>query len=206
MGKTDLRIVKTLRQIDQALIDSLAVCPFQKITVDTLCKNALINRSTFYKYYLDKYDLLDKYLGRILTEFRENMNVEFINADPSNIHDVCYIQNYEKALQFIERKKEEYQILWNASIDRQIFNEMTRIVRENILATLSPSSVQGSGMKKYEDLYASLFASNMMSLVQWWFEYYDSISMKEVEKIMTDNMHLGLFKTFKNQMKKGQET
>lgn len=206
MEKTDLRIVKTLRQIDQALIDSLAVCPFQKLTVDMLCRSALINRSTFYKYYLDKYDLLDKYLDRTLTEFRENINVEFINADPSNIHNVCYIKNYEQALQFIKEKKEEYQILWNASIDRQIFNEMTRIVRDNILVTLSPSSAQGSDLKKYEDLYASLFASNMMSLVQWWFEYSDSVSMKDVEKIMTDNMHLGLFKTFKNQMKKGQET
>lgn len=105
MAKTDLRIIKTLKQIDCALLDSLKVCPFHKITVEMLCKNALINRSTFYKYYLDKYDLLEKYLRKTLDEFRENINVEFINAEPSTIHNISYIKNFEAALTFIAEKK-----------------------------------------------------------------------------------------------------
>ncbi|MBM6852862.1 TetR/AcrR family transcriptional regulator [Mediterraneibacter glycyrrhizinilyticus] len=201
MAKTDLRIIKTLKQIDLALLSSLKVCPFHKITVDMLCKSALINRSTFYKYYLDKYDLLDKFLKKTLDEFRENINVEFINADPSDIHDGIYIKNYESALTFISGKKEVYQILWSTSLDQPVFNEMTRIVHDNILAAMKPVSDRSPQQEKYADLYAHLFASNMMSLVLWWFKYYDSVSMKDVEEIMTDNMHLGLFKTFKIRMR-----
>lgn len=202
MEKTDLRIVKTLRQIDRALLDCLKVCPFQKITVDMLCKSAMINRSTFYKYYLDKYDLLDKYLCRILDEFQENINVAFINAEPSRIHDLHYIKNFEAALKYIAQHREAYQTLWNAAIDRKIYNEMTQIVHDNILATFDRRPLPSSQKKKYADLYAFLFASNMMSLIQWWFEYYDTVTMKEVEEIMTDNMHHGLFKTFKTLMEK----
>ena len=197
MGKTDLRVVKTLSQIDRSLLDSLRSCPFQKITVDMLCKNALINRSTFYKYYLDKYDLLDKYIDRTLDDFRKNINVEFINAEPSNIHNICYIKNFEAALTYISGKREEYQILWNASIDRQIFNEMNRIVHDNILTTLKTFARRTDENEKYADLYAHLFASDMMSLVRWWFKYYDTVRMKDVEKIMTENMHYGMFRTFK---------
>lgn len=204
MGKTDLRIVKTLHQIDRSLLECLKSCPFQKITVDMLCKHALINRSTFYKYYLDKYDLLDKYICRTLDEFRENINVEFINADPSNIHDISYIRNFKTALEFIAGKKEVYEILWNTTLDIQIFNEMTRIVHDNILAALLPMTDRTLRKEKYEDLYAHLFASNMMSLVLWWFKYYDSVSMKNVEDIMTSNMHLGLFRTFKMQLNEKQ--
>lgn len=202
MTKTDLRIVKTLRQIDRAFLKILNVCPFQKITVDMLCKEALINRSTFYKYYLDKYDLLEKYLKKTLNEFRENINVEFINAAPSNIHDISYIKNFEAALSFIAGKKEEYEILWSTSLEEPVFHEMTVIVHDSILAAMEPAVDQTPQKIKCADLYAHLFASNMMSLVLWWFKYYDTVTMKDVEEIMTDNMHFGLFKTFKIQMER----
>lgn len=197
MGKTDLRIIKTRRQIHQALLENLKENSFQKITVDMLCRSALINRSTFYKYYLDKYDLLDKFLGQVLDQFSQNINVEFVNASPSRIHDLCYIRNFESTLKFIAGRREEYQLLWNASIDRSVFDEMTGIIHHKIITAMKAQPFPDSRQEKYEDLYARLFASNMMSLILWWFQYYDTVSMADVEKIMTDNMHLGLFSTFK---------
>lgn len=71
MPQTDLRVVKTLKQIDQALLESLYEMPFEKITVDQLCQTAIINRSTFYKYYKSKYDLMEQYLKRTLNEFQK---------------------------------------------------------------------------------------------------------------------------------------
>ena len=56
MPQTDLRVIKTLRQIDNALLTLLSDMPFEKITVDLLCQVALVNRSTFYKYYKSKFD------------------------------------------------------------------------------------------------------------------------------------------------------
>lgn len=202
MEKTDPRVIKTLRQIDAALLDSLKQMPFQKITVEVLCRTAMINRSTFYKYYIDKYDLLDKYLERILSEFKEHANVDFINAVPANIQDSTYMKYYKSTLEFIFSKKDEYLILWHAAIDRQIYNEMTGIIHDNIIATLDKESADGPEKKRYADLYAYLFASNMMSLVHWWFKNPDTVSQKEVEEIMTSNMKLGLFKTFKKQMER----
>ncbi len=66
MNKTDLRMVKALAvkalaQIDRALLECLEQTPLQKLTVDQLCQQAMINRSTFYKYYQDKYDLMDQF-------------------------------------------------------------------------------------------------------------------------------------------------
>ena len=203
MGKTDLRIIKTLAQIDASLLKNLSEHPFHKITINMLCSEAMINRSTFYKYYLDKYDLLDKFLTRTLEEFRLHINVEFINADPSRIHDICYINNFDSALEFIEKNKEKYEILWNASTGRRIYDEMTEIIRENILSVMESSEERSAHQKKCASLYAYLFASNMMSLIQWWFQYYTTVSREEIEQIMTDNMHLGLFRTFKNTLKKG---
>lgn len=94
MPQTDLRVIKTLRQIDNALLTLLSDMPFEKITVDLLCQVALVNRSTFYKYYKSKFDLMDQYLSRTLTEFREQMDVAFINASSDNIHNLVYQKNF----------------------------------------------------------------------------------------------------------------
>ena len=98
MSKTDPRIIKTLRHIDEALLECLKENEFRKITVDMLCRKALINRSTFYKYYADKYELLNNYLDRVLSEFSEAMaTTDFILATPSTIANQQYIDNFRKA-------------------------------------------------------------------------------------------------------------
>ena len=120
------------------------------------------------------------------------------------IHDICYINNFDSALEFIEKNKETYEILWNASTDRRIYDEMTGIIRDNIISAMKSAEKKTVHQKKCASLYAYLFASNMMSLIQWWFQYYGTVTRSEIEQIMTDNMHLGLFRTFKKQMEKRQ--
>ena len=56
--KTDLRIIKTKKVIYEALIDLMKEKTFEEIKVSDICNKALINRSTFYAHYEDKYELL----------------------------------------------------------------------------------------------------------------------------------------------------
>lgn len=42
-----------------ALQNLLRIFPIEKITIDQICKEAGIHRSTFYRYFQDKYDLLE---------------------------------------------------------------------------------------------------------------------------------------------------
>ena len=75
MNRTDPRVIKTLHRIDESLLENLNHYDFPKITVEMLCNEAKINRSTFYKYYKDKYDLLNDYLNR---PFRSRLIKSFI--------------------------------------------------------------------------------------------------------------------------------
>ncbi len=199
MPQTDLRVVKTLKQIDEALLDNLSETPFDKITVDQLCQTAMINRSTFYKYYKSKSDLMDQYLKRTLEKFRKQVNVAFINASPDNIHNLIYQKNFEKALRFIYKHKQEYQILWHGLTEYGIFSKMVQVIHNNILENLAAGHGEIS-KDPYTDLYARLFASNMMTLVRWWFRYEEEITMKDVQEIMMNNMKQGLFRTFRQHM------
>lgn len=196
MNKTDLRVVKTLAQIDRALLECLEQTPLQKLTVDQLCQQAMINRSTFYKYYQDKYDLMDQYLARTLQEFRRQMDVAFVEAFAQNIHSLVYQKNFEKALQYLHKNKARYTLLWSGAINRPVFTEMLQVIHDNILEKLRSCDLQGT-QERYVDLYAQLLASNTMTLVRWWFQYESEISMEEVQQIMVNNMKEGIFGAFR---------
>nr|WEA36001.1 TetR/AcrR family transcriptional regulator [Staphylococcus aureus] len=62
MKETDLRVIKTKK-----LLQLLEQHLFQTITVNQICHNALVHRTTFYKHFYDKYDLLE-YLFNQLTK------------------------------------------------------------------------------------------------------------------------------------------
>ena len=182
MSKTDPRIIKTLRHIDEALLECLKEHEFRKITVDMLCRKALINRSTFYKYYADKYELLNNYLDRVLSEFSRAMaTTDFILATPNTIANQRYIDNFRRSIDHIYDHRGIYKVLWQASIDRPIYQEMEDTIRRNILGTISSNPAGDQQITPYHVLYAELFASNLMTLVRWWLANETSVTRADVE-------------------------
>ena len=64
-GHEDLRVQKTIQSIRTAFSVMLLKEDYRKITVTALCRQAVINKKTFYRYY----DSVDALLEEILSEF-----------------------------------------------------------------------------------------------------------------------------------------
>lgn len=58
--QTDLRIRRTHRFLQEAMIELITEKGFEAITVGDIAERAMINRATFYRHYQDKYDLVAK--------------------------------------------------------------------------------------------------------------------------------------------------
>lgn len=69
--KEDVRVQRTRKLLQQALIELTVEMGFTTVTVRDVCNRAMVNRSTFYRYYLDKYDLLDQYMIEIQAATQE---------------------------------------------------------------------------------------------------------------------------------------
>lgn len=76
--KTDLRVIKTDKALFNALLELMKEKTFEEIKVSDICNKALVNRSTFYAHYVDKYELLVKLIDdlklNLLTELQKNEN------------------------------------------------------------------------------------------------------------------------------------
>lgn len=80
----DIRTQKTKRSIYNAFIELRSKKPLEKITVKELCEKAQINKSTFYVYYSDVYDLSDKIEDEVISEIMKSLSdTEEILADPA---------------------------------------------------------------------------------------------------------------------------
>lgn len=61
----DLRVRRTRKMLQEALMQLTAEKGFDAVTVRDITERAMVNRSTFYRHYLDKYDLIDQYLDEV---------------------------------------------------------------------------------------------------------------------------------------------
>ena len=66
MNDKDLRVIKTVESIENALFELMKTRPLGKITVTELARTARINKSTFYLHYLDIPDLYMKTMQKTL--------------------------------------------------------------------------------------------------------------------------------------------
>ncbi|HEY0754130.1 MAG TPA: TetR/AcrR family transcriptional regulator [Ktedonobacteraceae bacterium] len=70
-GVEDLRVRRTRKMLQQALIEGTVEKGFAALTVRDIIRRAMVNRSTFYRHYLDKYDLLEQHLNEIYEVLEE---------------------------------------------------------------------------------------------------------------------------------------
>lgn len=107
MEKTmDVRVKVTKKMIFEAFLNILKNKPIAKTTVKEICFAAGINRTTFYKYYKDTYDLLEQ----IEDELIDNLQANLEHIDKSSLSDIFTI-----ILTDISEKRELYVALFSES-------------------------------------------------------------------------------------------
>lgn len=79
----DLRVVKTINNIENVFLDLLQERDFSAITVQDILDKALINRKTFYRYYKDKYDLAET----VIRDFFKRLTHQFDTMSVGELED-----------------------------------------------------------------------------------------------------------------------
>ena len=92
--KVDKRTLKTRKAIINALAELLSEKELRKITVQEIADGADVNRVTFYKHYLDIYDLYEQTeksvlseLGLLILGYQENHAEDFSTGMVDYIFD-----------------------------------------------------------------------------------------------------------------------
>ncbi len=152
MKETDLRVIKTKKALSSSLPQLLEQHLFQTITVNQICHNALVHRTTFYKHFYDKYDLLEYLFNQLTkayfaTDISDRLNHPFqtINDTINNKEDL------QKVADFQQEDAEFNKVLKNVCIkimNDDIKNNSDRIdvdgdIPNNLLFYIYGSLIEG---------------------------------------------------------------
>lgn len=77
--KEDLRVRRTRKLLQSALMDLTSRKGFEFVTVQEICDHAMVNRATFYRHYADKYDLVDQYMDELYELLDQTQNEQSVN-------------------------------------------------------------------------------------------------------------------------------
>ena len=122
--KTDLRIIKTNNTLYDALINLLKEKTFEEIKVSDICQKALVNRSTFYAHFNDKYELFMS----LINSLKESLQKELKSIEETNLKDY-YLKMIEVFLNHIEGKEQIYKSI--------LINTRSSIIMDMIYDTIT---------------------------------------------------------------------
>lgn len=145
-SKKDLRVIKTQNLLFNTLVSLMSETSFEKIKVSDICSKALINRSTFYAHYNDKYELLVDLIEDLKHNLREALdkNIHVVNTKD------YYIEMIKLLMEHIEEEKNTYysvlisnrnSMVVDILLDAVISDVNKRILNGNIIKTDMPVDV-----------------------------------------------------------------
>lgn len=159
--KKDLRVVKTKNLLYQALIDLMKDKTFEEIKVSDICSKAMINRSTFYTHYEDKYELLVDFISNLKEEFINELNKNNNNLNTREY----YIKLIELFLDHIESKKNVYSSIMINNRNSIMMDILLSVVNEDILNKIKTDSIS---KKIPSDIIAKFYLGGVINLgVEW---------------------------------------
>ncbi len=91
MNKSESKYFNTAIKMDKALISLLERKSFEYITISEICREAHVNRSTFYLHYENTCELLNEAMQYILNSFLSYFTVDIQNFSHSKLSQLNYI-------------------------------------------------------------------------------------------------------------------
>ncbi len=154
----------------------LSEIPFEKITLTQICSRSMVPRSTFYRYFEDKYDLL----CYCLQTFFEEAEVE---------DDVLYLKESQSARAFLlklikelETNRQSYYKIYTLNKDGAFMDILRSFLIQILSEKLKVSEEKGIHSKISPPIFTYLLADFYISTAKCYLEYADSYTVEEYVK------------------------
>lgn len=147
---------ETKEILANTLFDLLERKPFPKISVNELCENSMIVRSTFYLHFQDKYELLSYCLDRISMELEALMKTH----KTKNFFIVFLTE--------CEKKERVFYNLFETEINEELMNLVYQYISRNITKFLEEKTARGELLPGPVDSVTAFYVSGLVGMTFHW--------------------------------------
>lgn len=150
---------------------------FEEIKVSDICTKALINRSTFYAHYDDKYELL--------LEFINSLKEEFINGLSKNKNILntreYYLEMIRLFLDHIENKKDIYNAIMINNRNSIMMDILSSVANNEVIKKMESSNIS---TKVPANIIAKFYLGGVLNLGIEWLRDTNKNSKEEIIKYL----------------------
>lgn len=172
--QSDLRVQRTHKLIQEALLDLTVEKGFANVTVRDITQKAGINRATFYRHYQDKFDLLDRYSQEVY-ELLDTSEVE--SGTRVEGHSEASPVGLVRMLDHIQTNARFYHVMLGKNGDPAFTEKIQQYIEKRLRRSLPETLLQKGN---FIDLYLSYMSSGSVGAVLWWLEHDMPYSAEEL--------------------------
>lgn len=183
--KQDLRIQRTRKSLNQALITLMEEKNFQAITIQELADEAMINRVTFYLHYADKYELLEECVKDNLDEIMLKHLSPIRHIRKGVVYTEAFRSIVMDILKSVENNDRFFQVMIQSNCEGLIKDYFIGLVQTKFLPQLG-EMFSGIPSNKHVDVMIQLIVSAILGVITWWIVSEERESPEEIAAIVVD--------------------
>lgn len=166
MKKKDLRVQKTEKALQDALLKLMESKTIEQITVNELCCEAQIRRATFYTHYEDKYECLSSFMEKFQIEWDELYEQNVGSREYKDFeHYLIYI--LRTGLDFFETHQKLVKNLLKSSPPSALLVMMIDRVKLQILNYVKKQRDASCCSPEYYDMVSQVLSSSLIFIALW---------------------------------------
>ena len=161
--KTDLRIIKTKKILFDALLKLMKKKNFEKIKIADICEEALINRSTFYAHYEDKYELL----MALFEEQKISLLEKLDNKENTNFSKEYLMEVLNILINYIDENREIYSAILSNNRNGILIDFLIDVIERDVSERLKDSNeIKNSNLPL--DIIVKFYAGGLINIGMSW--------------------------------------
>jgi len=185
--KEDLRIVKTKKNLFEGLIKLMKEKNFENIKVSEICSVALVNRSTFYDHFADKYELLEAMIADLQHEFIEELS-QFDNIDSDR-------EFYFKLISLLYDHIYSNINVYSQVLKNNFSNIAKDILKEKAIMDVYKRFSKSTENDSYAEFFAKFYVSGIIEVITSLIQQPDKMSKEEFFKYLKEAIPERIFKS-----------
>lgn len=162
MNRSELNSIATAQAITDSFFKSFIQNGFDDINIGNICADSHISRTTFYRYFNDKYDVLEKteeYLLKGTDAFTEKLLGD---------------EEILSVLQFIKSNMFYYRVILGSDFSRRFMVKWSRQINEGFGKRFEEKGEDPNGLK------LRVVSGGFLAGVSYWIEKDPEMELREI--------------------------
>lgn len=172
----DLRVRRTRKMLQEALIALTVEKGFLAVSVRDITERAMVNRSTFYRHYLDKYDLLNQYMD----EVEALTATEIILSDKQKPVSGEVPSGLLNLLKHVQSFGDFYRVMLGQNGDARFTERFRRNVYKRFSYLISNFGIEDDPKAPPLELKLSYISCADIGAIMWWLENDQPCSVEQL--------------------------